>query len=48
MVNGKPSNREICEEMLEGEMDSPEARAYTIGLAKEIGFTEEEAVQFFG
>ena len=48
MVNGKPSNREIFEEMLEGEMDSPEARANRIELAMEMGVTEEEAVLFWG
>ena len=48
MVNGKPSNQQICEEMLEGEKDSPEATAYIRQLAQDIGFSEEEAKKFWG
>jgi hypothetical protein len=48
MVNGKPSNSEICEQMLEGEQPSPEVTAYLITLAKSMGFSEEEAQLFWG
>ena len=48
MVNGKPSNALICEEMLEGEKASPEVTAHMVKLAKELGFSDAEAQQYWG
>lgn len=48
MVNGKPSNASLCEQMLEGEKDSPEVTAFMINLAKSMGFSDEEAQLYWG
>ena len=48
MVNGRLSNAEICEQMLEDEKESPEVSAYMIKLAIEMGFSEEEALRYWG
>ena len=48
MVNGKLSNAEICEQMLEDEKDSPEVTAYMVKMAMEMGFSREDAVRYWG
>ena len=48
MVDGQPSNSEICEQMLEGEKPSQEVTDYMITLAKENGFSDEDAKKFWG
>lgn len=48
MVNGKPSNAEICEQMLDGEKADPEVTSFMVEKAKELGFSEEDAKKFWG
>ena len=48
MVNGKPSNQQICEDMLGDDKQSPEVTAYIVDLAKKYGFSDEDAQKFWG
>jgi hypothetical protein len=48
MVNGKLSNAQICDDMLEGEKDSPEVTKYLIENAITMGFTPEQAQKYWG
>ena len=47
-VNGKPTNADICDQMLEGEKQDPEVTAGVVALAKEIGFSDEDAKKYWG
>lgn len=48
MVNGKPSNAEIMDQMLEGGTVSPKVTKYLVDSAITMGFTKEQATKFWG
>ncbi len=48
MVNGKLSNAEICEQMLEDGKVDPEVTAQMVAKAKEMGFSDEDALRYWG
>lgn len=48
MVNGKPSNDRICEDMIEGANESPEVAYHMRGLTRSMGFNDEESNLFWG
>jgi hypothetical protein len=47
MVDGKPSNAAICDDMLDNELPSKEAIAYLQQSAVDMGFTKEQSEKFW-
>ena len=47
-VNGKLSNAIICEDMLDGVTQSQEVKNYLVEHAKDLGFSPEEALKYWG